>query len=255
LEIDILRWLARVAPVALRLGGLFTFGPFLGDRAIPNRIKAGLLIVLTALLVPVTPVRPVLVGPVEWAQMIFGEWLVGMLMALTLAAVFEGMQFAGQFSGVQLGLSLATLFDPQSDAGSPALSVFYNLVTLLFFLQMDIHHWILRALSRSFDYLPVGSVVANQLLSRDLVRVVGSLFSLGIQIAAPLLLATMMIDLLLGFLSKASPQLPVLLLGIPVKTLTGYALLMAAVTLWPGILERRFAMAIASAERMMHMAR
>lgn len=250
-----MRWLARVAPVALRLGGLFTFGPFLGDRAIPNRIKAGLLIVLTALLVPVTPVRPVLVGPVEWAQMIFGEWLVGMLMALTLAAVFEGMQFAGQFSGVQLGLSLATLFDPQSDADSPALSVFYNLVTLLFFLQMDIHHWILRALSRSFDYLPVGSVVANQLLSRDLVRVVGSLFSLGIQIAAPLLLATMMIDLLLGFLSKASPQLPVLLLGIPVKTLTGYALLMAAVTLWPGILERRFAMAIASAERMMHMAR
>jgi flagellar biosynthetic protein FliR len=187
--------------------------------------------------------------------MIFGEWLVVMLMALTLAAVFEGMQFAGQFSGVQLGLSLATLFDPQSDADSPALSVFYNLVTLLFFLQMDIHHWILRALSRSFDYLPVGSVVANQLLSRDLVRVVGSLFSLGIQIAAPLLLATMMIDLLLGFLSKASPQLPVLLLGIPIKTLTGYALLMAAVTLWPGILERRFAMAIASAERMMHMSR
>jgi flagellar biosynthetic protein FliR len=255
LQSDILRWLAQVLPVALRVGGLFTFGPFLGDLAIPNRVKAGLLIILTILLVPVTPLRPVLVGPVEWAQMVFGEWLVGMLMALSLAAVFEGMQFAGQLSGIQLGLSLATLFDPQSNADSPALSVFYNLATLLFFLQLDIHHWMLRALSRSFDYLPVGSAVANQLLSRDMVRVVGSLFSLGIQIAAPLLLATMMIDLLLGFLSKASPQLPVLLLGIPVKNLTGYAILMAAVTLWPGILERRFALAIASAERMMHMAR
>jgi flagellar biosynthesis protein FliR len=253
LDSELLRWLARVAPVALRVGGLLTFAPFLGDRAIPNRIKAGLLIVLTALLVPVTPVQPVLTGPVDWARMVLSEWLVGMLMALTLAAVFEGMQFAGQLSGIQLGLSLATLFDPQSDADSPALSVFYNLITLLFFLQLDIHHWVLRALSRSFDYLPVGSVVATQPVSRELVRVVGSLFVLGIQIAAPVLVATMMIDLVLGFLSKASPQLPVLLFGIPVKNLTGYALLMGAVTLWPGILERRFAFAIRAAERMLHM--
>ncbi len=250
----LLRWLAQVAPVALRVGGLLTFTPFLGDRAIPNRVKAGLLIVLTILLVPVTPVRPVLVGPVEWVRMVLGEWLVGMLMALSLAAVFEGMQFAGQLSGIQLGLSLATLFDPTSDADSPALSVFYNLITLLIFLQLDIHHWLLRALSRSFDYLPVGSLVANQLVTRELVRVVGSLFVLGIQIAAPVLLVTMMIDLVMGFLSKASPQLPVLLLGIPVKTLTGYALLMAAMTLWPGILERRFAFAIGAAERMLHLA-
>jgi len=254
LDSEIMRWLAQVAPVALRVGGLLTFSPFLGDRAIPNRVKAGLLIVLTILLVPVTPVRPTLVGPAEWAQMVLGEWLVGVLMALSLAVVFEGMQFAGQLSGIQLGLSLATLFDPQSDADSPALSVFYNLITLLFFLQFDIHHWVLRALSRSFDYLPVGSAVATQLVSRELVRVVGSLFVLGIQIAAPVLVATMMIDLVLGFLSKASPQLPVLLFGIPVKNLTGYALLMGAMTLWPAILERRFAHAIGAAERMLHLA-
>lgn len=254
MDSEILQWLARAAPVALRIGGLLIFAPFLGDRAIPNRIKAGLLIVLTALLVPVMPEQPALTGPVDWARMVLSEGLVGLLMALSLSAVFEGMQFAGQLSGIQLGLSLATLFDPQSEADSPALSVFYNLITLLFFLQLDIHHWVLRALSRSFDYLPVGSLVATPLVSRELVRVVGSLFVLGIQIAAPVLLATMMIDLVLGFLSKASPQLPVLLFGIPVKNLTGYALLMAAVTLWPGILERRFAVAIGAAERMLHMA-
>ncbi len=254
LENDLLRWLAQVAPVALRLGGLFTFGPFLGDRAIPNRIKFGLLAALTILLVPVVPAQPMLVGPVDWARMALGEWLVGMLMALSLVVVFEALQFAGQMSGIQLGLSLATLFDPQSNADSPALAVFYNLMTLLLFLQLDIHHWMLRALMRSFEYLPVGSAVASELLTRQLVSVVGSLFSLGIQIAAPVLVLTMMIDLVLGFLSKASPQLPVLLFGIPIKNLAGYALLMAAATLWPGILERRFAIVIGAAERMMHAA-
>jgi flagellar biosynthetic protein FliR len=250
---ELLRWIAQIAPVALRVGGFLTFGPFLGDRAIPNRVKAGLLIALTALLVPVTPVRPVLATPGLWTQMALGEFLVGVLMALSITVVFEGMQFAGQLSGIQLGISLGTLFDPQSNADSPALSVFYNLITLQIFLQLDIHHWILRALSRSFEYLPVGTVVATPLVGRELMRVVGSLFSLGIQIAAPVLLATMMIDLVLGFLSKASPQLPVLLFGIPIKNLTGYALLIGAITLWPGILERHFALALGAAEHMLHM--
>ncbi|MBZ5698049.1 MAG: flagellar biosynthetic protein FliR [Acidobacteriia bacterium] len=252
---DIFRWLAQVAPVALRVGGLLTFSPFFGDRATPNPVKVGLLIVLTALLLPVVPLRPVPLGPVDWIQMVLGECLVGMLMGLSLQVVFEGMQFAGQFSGIQLGLSVATLFDPQSNADSTALPVLYNLITLLIFLQLNIHHWVLRGLENSFEYLPVGSAVATQLLSRELVRVMGALFVLGVQIAAPVLLATMMIDLVIGFLSKASPQLPAMLMGIPVKSLTGYALLIGVVALWPEILERRFAIAIGAAEKMLHLAR
>ena len=215
----------------------------------------GLLIALTALLFPVVQLRTASVGPVDWVQMVLGELLVGLLIGLSLQVVFEGMQFAGQISGIQLGLSLATLFDPQSEADSTALSVFYNLITLLIFLQLNIHHWVLRGLERSFEYLPVGSVVVTQLLSRELVRVMGALFVLGIQIAAPVLLATLMIDIVLSFLSKASPQLPAMLLGIPVKNLTGYALLIGAVALWPGILERRFAIAVGAAEKMLHLIR
>jgi flagellar biosynthetic protein FliR len=252
---DILRWLAQVAPVALRIGGLLTFCPFFGDRAVASRIKVGLLIALTALLFPVVPPRSVSLGPVDWVQMVLGELLVGLLIGLSLQVVFEGMQFAGHVSGIQLGLSLATLFDPQSEADSTVLPVFYNLIALLIFLQLDIHHWVLRGLARSFEYLPVGSVVVTQLLSRELVRVLGALFVLGIQIAAPVLLATLVIDVVMSFLSKASPQIPAMLLGIPVKSLTGYALLIGAVALWPGILERRFAIAIGTAEKMLHLVR
>jgi flagellar biosynthesis protein FliR len=254
-NIDLMQWLGRVAPVALRIAGLLTFCPFFGDRAVPSRIKVGLLIALTALLFPVVQLQPVSRGPVDWVQMMLGELLVGVLIGLSLQVVFEGMQFAGQISSLQLGLSLATLFDPQSDADSPVLAVFYNVMTLLIFLQLNIHHWILRALARSFEYLPVGSVVVSELLSRDLVRVLGALFVLGIQIAAPILLVTLMIDIVISFLSKASPQLPAMLLGIPVKTMSGYVLLIGAIALWPGILGRRFLMEIAAAEKMLHLLR
>ena len=255
MQSEILRWLARVAPVGLRLSGLFTFGPFLGDRSIPLRVKAGLFVVLTFLLVPVVPEQQASLHPVDWTRMALGEWLVGLLMGLSLSAIFEALQFAGQICGIQLGLALATLFDPQSQADSGVLPVFFNLIGLLIFLQLNVHHWLLRALERSFEYLPVGSAVPSELLTRNLVHVLGALFVLGLQIAAPVLLATMMIDLVIAFLSKASPQLPAIFLGIPVKTLTGYALLIGAVALWPGILERHFQFAVMAAERMFHLAR
>src|SRR5262249_42684728 len=154
------------------------------------------------------------------------------------------MQFAGQISGIQLGLSLATLFDPQSEADSTVMPVFFNLMTLFLFLQLNVHHWLLRAVERSFVYLPVGAIHVTQPQASDVIRICGSLFVLGIKVAAPLILATLLIDVTMSFLSRASPQLPAMLLGLPVKNIAGYALLGGAVALWPGILERRFAFGI-----------
>ena len=156
-----------------------TFGPFLGDRAIPNMVKVGLLIVLTALLVPVVPLRAIPFDAADWIGMALGEWMVGLLIGLSIQLVFEAMQFAGLFAVLNLAFHLATLFDPQSNAESTAFPVFFNLITLLIFLQLDVHHCsFLRALQRSFDYLPVGSAVMSQMLSHEIVQVAGALFVL-----------------------------------------------------------------------------
>ena len=240
--------------MALRTGGLLTFEPFLGDRSIPGAVKAGLLVVLTGLLLPVVPPQSVPLDVAGWVRIVLSETMVGVLIGLSMQVVFEAMQLAGQITGVQLGLSLATLFDPLSEANSGVMTVFFNLLTVLTYLQFNVHHWVVRALARSFDYLPVGSMVPSQLLISEAVHVVGALFVLGVQIAAPVLLVTMLIDLVIGFLNKASPQLPALLLGVPVKSLTGYALLIGVINFWPGILERRLAWSIGAAEHLLHLA-
>lgn len=250
---ELMHWISRVAPLALRIGGLLTFCPLLGDRAVPNRVKFGLLFALTVLLSPFMGSQPDLLGPTDWVRMVLGEFFIGLLIGLSLQVVFEAMVFAGQICGIQLGLSLATLFDPQSQADSTVVPVFFNLISLLIFLQLDVHHWVLRVLVRSFDYLPVGSAAVSQMLSQDLVRVFGALFVLGVQVAAPILLATLMIDIVISFLGRASPQLPAMLLGIPVKSMSGCALLAGAVALWPRLLERQFTIAVGAAERMLHL--
>ena len=125
---------------------------------------------------------------------------------------------------------------------------------ILIGLQLNLHHWILRGVCKSFLYIPVGGAIFGQALVRELMRDAAAMFLVGVQIAAPLLFATVVIDVTVGFLSKASPQLPAILLSIPMKNLVGYAVLVIGMSLWPGLFERQFLMAVGWGERVMHLA-
>jgi flagellar biosynthetic protein FliR len=91
-------------------------------------------------------------------------------------------------------------------------------------------------------------------MMKELFRDAGAMFLVGIQIAAPLLFATVVIDVTVGFLSKASPQLPAILLSIPLKSLAGYSVLAIAIGLWPAFFERKFGLALGWSERLLRLA-
>jgi flagellar biosynthetic protein FliR len=76
----------------------------------------------------------------------------------------------------------------------------------------------------------------------------------GLQIAAPVLFATILIDVTVGFLTKASPQLPAMLFSIPLKSAIGYGTLAVGISLWPGIFEKQFIVALGWSERLLHLA-
>jgi flagellar biosynthetic protein FliR len=185
---------------------------------------------------------------------VMGEVVLGLAMGLCLQFMFEGVQLAGQVAGFQLGFSLVNVIDPQTNVDTQVLSVFHQLFALLVFLQLDVHHWILRGIVKSFDYVPVGSVVISPAVVHQLFRAAGGMWLAGVQIAAPLLFATVLIDVAVGFLSKASPQLPAMLLSIPLKSLVGYVVLGVATGLWPGVFEKQFTLAVGWSERLLHLA-
>ena len=247
-------FLLRIMPIGLRVAGLMSFSPFLGDPAVPSPLKAAFTVVLTALLYPICAVPHLALTPWGWTRLAFSETMLGLAIGLCLQFVFEGVQLAGQLAGFQLSFSLVNLIDPQTNVDTPVLSVFHQLLALLLFLNMNVHHWILRGLAKSFDYIPIGSVVISAAAVKGLFRAATAMWLVGVQIAAPLLLATMLLDVTVGFLSKASPQLPAILLSIPLKSLIGYAVLAIAVGLWPGILEKQFALALGWSENMLHLA-
>ncbi len=248
-------FVANFLTVGARISALMVFAPFFGSLTIAPRIKAGLALILTAVLYPI--VGPELPSPSAMSgwKVAGGEVVLGLILGLVVQFVFEGMNVAGQVVGFQVGHSLANLINPLSDADTSILSNFYQSLALLIFLQLNIHHWLLRGLVKSFEYCPPGTLEISPRATDVMWRAAGGMLLIGIQIAIPTLLATMLIDISLGYLGKASPQLPVLFMGISAKSIAAFLVVIGTLKYWPVLLERYFAQALTTTEHLMRLTR
>jgi len=239
--------------IGVRVGGLMLFAPFFSAESIPPPCKLAFTVMLTALLYPVCRPLPVDHRLLGWVEMAGAELVTGLLLGLAVQFVLEAAQMAGQFLGVQAGYSLVTLLDPQTQADTPVMATFQQLLALLIFLQLNGHHGLLRGLAASFVYLPPGSPWASLRAASTLLRAAGGIWLAGLQMAAPVIAATVLVDVTLGFLAKASPQMSVLFVGLPIKTLLTLALLASMLLGFRGGFERRFAAGIRLGEGLLHL--
>lgn len=254
IEIPLIAIITGVLTISVRLSGLMLFAPLFGSVAIPVRIKAIFVLALTILLYPAVGSSIGSRALAEWPLLVFTEFLVGAGIGIATNVVFEAVQLSGQVLGIQMGYSLVNILDPQTQVDTPVVSMFYQSIVMLLFLQMDVHFWLLRAIGKSFAYLPPGSAHINSLFTTAILRTVGEVFSLGVQIAAPVLAATLAADIILGLLGKAAPQMPLMLLGPAIKSLLGVGILIATLKYWPDLFHRLFVDAVTNGERIFHLA-
>jgi flagellar biosynthetic protein FliR len=247
--------LGSALAIGTRVSGLMLFAPFMGNGAIPPRVKAMLAFILTAVLYPAFSPRVTGISTTEWPLLLITELLLGVAIGITTNLVFEAAQMAGQVFSVQMGYSLVNILDPTTQVESTVLSAFTQTMALLIFLAMDVHHWILRAIAHSFDYLPPGTGGINAAFTSQVLHVGGSVLGVGLQISAPVLTATVTSDVLLGLLGKASPQMPLIFLGPAIKGLFGVLLMAAAMHYWPELFTRLFTNSLSLTERVLHLAR
>ncbi|HUZ94102.1 MAG TPA: flagellar biosynthetic protein FliR [Edaphobacter sp.] len=254
ITIPLVAIITALLTAGVRLSGLMLFAPFFGSAVIPARIKAILVLAMTILLLP-TVGRHIEFEPLSaWPRLIAIEFLIGVGMGIATNLIFEAVQFSGEIVGIQMGYSLVTLLDPQTKANSSVMQLFYQSIVMLLFLRMDIHYWLLRAIGNSFLDLPPGSAHFNGPFAGEIARIVGTIFGLGMQIAAPVLAATLAADVVLGLLGKASPQMPVMLLGPAVKSVLGIFVLSATLIYWPDLFRRLFINSISRVDHLFHLA-
>ncbi|HEY0309020.1 MAG TPA: flagellar biosynthetic protein FliR [Acidobacteriaceae bacterium] len=254
MHISLIQIMGALLTISVRLSGLMLFAPMFSSVAIPARVKAILVLALTALLYPMLSARMPVISISQWPTVVFGELMIGVALGVATNVVFDGVQMAGQILSIQMGYSLVNILDPQTQVDSTVVALFHQTMAMLIFLRLGVHFWILRAIVRSFDYLPPSSGHFGAAFTLGAMHVAASAFSTGVQIAAPVLSATLLADIALGLLGKASPQLPLMLLGPAVKSILGILILTAALRYWPALFERLFSRSMVQADHLLHLA-
>lgn len=225
--------------VCIRTSGLFVFAPVFSSQALPAKVKSVFLIVLTVVLTPIAAALPgsrVDVG----IRSIAGELCVAALFGISLSMLNELASFAGQLLGMQFSFSLVNLLDPNSEVQTPLLAQMLGLLEVTVLLAAGLHRTILAALFHTFAVVPLGAGLAPRAMGLPLIGAMGGIFLAALQLAAPIISATLLLEIGIALMSRMSPQLPVLALTVPAKTVLGNVVLVGSLALWPAFFEARF---------------
>jgi flagellar biosynthesis protein FliR len=223
----------------VRVSGMVAFAPFFSSTALPVRAKAGFVLSVTYLLAPLVAALPNAKTEINFAALL-GELAVGLIYGLTLALLNEMLLFAGQIAGLQFSFSLVNLLDPASSIQTPLLGELFQLMGTLVVITAGLDRILLASMIRSFRAVPLGSYAIAPVTALGIVRSASGIFLAAVELAAPVLAATLLVEVSIALMGKLSPQLPVMSLTVPLKTLTGFALLMGSLALWPRFIEARF---------------
>jgi flagellar biosynthesis protein FliR len=217
----------RFAVILMRVTGLMLFAPFFSSQSIPTQSRVIFALMLALALTPVLPLKaiPSDTGLGVIAPLFLSEIMFGVIIGLAATFVFAGIQFAGQVISFQLGFSLINLIDPQTNVESSVFSFLQNYIALLFFLLMNGHHWFLLAIKDSFQSLPVGGIRLSTPIMENMIYLSAQILIIGLRIAGPVIAVSMITDIVMGVLGRTAPQVNILIVGMPLKLLVGFACL------------------------------
>lgn len=242
-------FLSAMTLALVRVSGMLVFAPFFSSSALPVRTKAALVLTVAFLLAPLVAELPNAHAEIGFAALL-GELAVGLVYGVTLALLQEMLLFAGQIAGVQFSFSLVNLLDPSTHIETPLLGDLFQLMGTLVIIAAGLDQVLLASLIRSFRAVPLGGYALAPVTTLAIMRAAGGVFLAGVELAAPVLAATILVEIAVALVGRLSPQLPVMSLTVPLKTLTGFAILGGSMALWPRFIEARFAGLLDMAERL-----
>ncbi|MEB3198137.1 MAG: flagellar biosynthetic protein FliR [Candidatus Sericytochromatia bacterium] len=210
--------------VLVRASAIFLVAPVLGNANVPPRVKIGLAALLALMLSPLVAQVPIR-GDTEsiWGilPLVLSEMMLGLLIGFLCQLFFVAVQFAGQLVGLQMGFSMASVFDPTAGGQISVVAQFYLLLGVLIFLLLDGHHWLLIALQKSFQSVPLGSFLFDEQALSVLLKSASDLFWISMMISAPVLGVLALGEVAMAIVARILPQMNIFVASFPVKIVLG----------------------------------
>ncbi|WP_213803381.1 flagellar biosynthetic protein FliR [Granulicella sp. dw_53] len=244
------QYLTAALLVMMRLGSLMVFAPVFSSAAVAPRLKAGFVIAMTVLLAPAVAVIPGARATLDMTA-VLGELGVGLVFGLSLSLMNEALTFAGALLGMEFSFSLVNLLDPNSKVETPVLGQMLGWLGILVVIGSGLDRTLLAAIVRSFRVVPVGHAAVQAKTGAALVMMGSGIFMAGLQLAAPVIAAALTVEVTIALISRLSPQLPAMVVSVPLKTLVSYCVLIGSLALWPAWIERHFTALLDAAGKLM----
>lgn len=223
--------LPLLALVLARITGLFLTAPLLSSSVIPLRVKVYVSLGIALIVLPnVLAVRPSVTG---WADILTGmgaEMALGAVFGFVLNLMFTGLQLGAHVASQQAGLSMAEVFNPGFDADMDILSTIYYWVAAMGFLAAGGHRALVRSVLETFAVLPPMGFSWPDSATTLIIRAFAVVFELAVRVAWPVLLALLLSELAMGFVSRVMPQFNILVVGFPLRILVGLLVVFVTMT-------------------------
>lgn len=225
-----------------RVAGILSSIPLFGGKAVPMRIKAAMVFVMALVLFPILRVNVSLPDDsVSLAILMVCETLIGLSLGLFSQIIFTSVEFCGQLVGMQMGLSIANMFDPTQGQQLSIMSVFQNLLAMLLFMSLGAHHLFIRSIVESYQVIPVGGWHMSGELLQFFITTVGNVFVLGIKLAAPVMVSLLAATVVLGIMARSFPQMNVFMISMPLNIGIGFLILGMSLMVFFHTLQKAFA--------------
>lgn len=223
--------------ILVRISCFVFIAPVFGAGNTPNRVKIGLSVFVAILLFYTAPLEQ---APYEseigFAILVLKEGMTGLLIGFAANICNTIILFAGNLIDMDIGLSMATMFDSSSGMEVSITGNFYQYIMLILLVLSNMHQFVLRALIDSFSLIPLGGAAFDMDgLLTSMVRYCSDLFIIAFRIMLPVFACMMIVNMVLGIMAKVAPQMNMFAVGIQLKLLAGFGILFLTVFLIPDI--------------------
>jgi flagellar biosynthetic protein FliR len=232
-------WLGMFLWPLTRVAAVLAAAPVIGQLRIPTRVRIGLAAAITLAIAPTLPAVPsISPASLEGMLVLASQIVIGLAIGFALRLVFAAVEMAGELIGLQMGLGFAMFYNPANIQHTPILGNFMGLLASLTFLALNGHLAMISALAESFRLLPISGTPVPGAFFETLARHGAIVFAAGLQLALPLIVTMLIVNMALGVLTRAAPQLNIFAVGFPVTLAIGFAALILMLPYLGPVLER-----------------
>jgi len=215
----------------VRIAAMISAMPVFSSNFIPVKVRLILAIALTLIIAPVIPPVPAVDAiSIQGFLIILQQLLVGVSMGFIFHMVFAAFTIGGQIIAMQMGLGFSTMVDPVNGSQTPVLSMFYILLVTLLFFILNGHLVMIGVVAKSFTTLPIATSGIEAQNFWDIVVWGKNMFIGAVLVALPAITALLFVNMSLGMIGRAAPQLNIFAVGFSITIVAGFFVIMMSMS-------------------------